>query len=131
MTERTDRRKYRMNWILWCCALLTPTSGPASVADDLRPTVVIVLGAEGEAEYGQTFSRSADRWALAAGRAGARVVQIGRDDITILPATAPATTRPSSTTTTTQPSNTDRDRLRSVLEAESKPDPSAAPPRPL
>jgi hypothetical protein len=65
-----------------------------------QPTVVVVVGAEGSAEYGPAFSTWADRWVAAAGRGQARVVQIGRD--------APV---PGS-------AETDRDRLRATIAAE-------------
>ncbi len=44
-----------------------------------RPTVIVVGGAEGEAEYGKQFAAWADRWAQSAARGNANVVTIGRD----------------------------------------------------
>jgi hypothetical protein len=60
----------------------------AAVAD----TVIVVVGASGEPEYGSTFAASADRWAKAASAGHAKVIQIGRDDPTTRPATGPSPT---------------------------------------
>jgi len=46
---------------------------------DPRPTVVVVVGAEGTPEYGQQFRQWARRWEHAAGKAGAEYFQIGVD----------------------------------------------------
>lgn len=46
-------------------------------ADEPRPTVLVVVGAEGSAEYGQQFSVWAARWSDTAKRAHAEVAQIG------------------------------------------------------
>jgi hypothetical protein len=46
---------------------------------EARPTVVVVVGAEGTAEYGKEFRQWAGRWEQAAGRAGAEYFQIGLD----------------------------------------------------
>lgn len=43
------------------------------------PTLLLVLGAEGDPQYRQVFDQAADRWVQAAGRAGLRLVQVGRD----------------------------------------------------
>ncbi len=83
------------------CALLS--------ADDMpQPTVVVVVGAEGTAEYGVAFRQWAGRWEQAAGKAGAAFFQIGLD--------APAET-------------SDRDVLKSGLELQrgSEPPPPAPP----
>jgi hypothetical protein len=62
-----------VNWIVLFCALLsTPAARPAE-----GPTVLIVIGAEGESEYGSQFGRWADRWMDAAQRGGARALRIG------------------------------------------------------
>lgn len=61
-----------------------------------RPTVIVVVGAEGNEEYGPQFALWAERWTQAAQRGGAQVVGIGR--------------RPA-------PQSTDRDRLREALQA--------------
>ncbi len=65
-----------MNWILLLCMLLN--DAPPAASD--RPTVIVVVGAEGTPEYAQEFGKSADRWAEAAKRGSARFVQIGRDE---------------------------------------------------
>ena len=44
-----------------------------------RPTVVVVVGAEGEPEYGKAFAQWADRWAAAAKKASAEYVEVGRE----------------------------------------------------
>ncbi len=44
-----------------------------------RPTVVVIVGAEGTAEYGQQFRQWARRWEQAAEKAGAEYVPIGLD----------------------------------------------------
>ena len=64
-----------------------------------RPTVIVVVGAEGETNYGKTFAASADRWEQAGQRGGSSVVQVGRDDAA-----------------------EDKSRLRAVIEAELKSD---------
>jgi hypothetical protein len=74
--------------------LLTPAP-----TDD-HPTIVVVVGAEGESEYGVAFGEWADRWKQAASRGSARLVEIGRE--------------------ADSASATDRDRLRDLLKAESK-----------
>lgn len=46
------------------------------------PTVIVVVGAAGEDEYGRQFHAWADRWAEAARRGGAQVERIGGDEST-------------------------------------------------
>jgi hypothetical protein len=58
--------------LLMACALLSADA-------DARPTVVVVVGAEGTAEFGRLFRQWAGRWEQAAGRAGAEYFQIGLD----------------------------------------------------
>jgi hypothetical protein len=89
-----------MHWILLLTSLLTT----APEAED-RPTVIVVVGAEGSSEYGGDFNKAADRWLDAATRGSARVVRVGRD---ASPATAPATA----------PAATDKERLKATLTAE-------------
>lgn len=60
-----------------------------------RPTVLVVVGASGEAEYAAQFRQWAERWQAAAGKAGARFISIGLTDET---------------------NPTDRDRLRTALD---------------
>src|SRR3954462_581164 len=69
-----------MNWLLLICAAAfnaaSPTSRPVV---DAHPTVLVVVGAEGSAEFAPEFARSADRWSVAAKQASAKYVEIGRD----------------------------------------------------
>jgi hypothetical protein len=62
--------------LLLCC--LVAGAARADVPAD-RPTVVVVVGAEGEPEYGRQFKQWADRWAEAAKKAGAEYVEVGRE----------------------------------------------------
>jgi hypothetical protein len=93
-----------MNWFLLLFSLLNAPPGPAtapaaSQAAD-RPTVILVVGAEGAPEYAPDFAKAADQWADAARRGGARVVEVGR---------APESTAPG---------QTDHDRLKSAVDAQ-------------
>lgn len=81
-----------MAWLLGLCCALLGVPAPA-----VRPTVVIVVGAEGTPAYGREFAKWADRWEKAAAQASARVVQIGRDG-----------------------GEDDREKLKAALEAEAK-----------
>ena len=57
-------------------------SGPAESGPDARdegPTIVVVVGAGGQAEYERQFSTWADRWQTAARAGGAAYIEIGRD----------------------------------------------------
>ena len=56
-----------------CARASVPTERPD------QPTVIVVVGAEGEPEYGRAFAQWADRWAEAAKKAAAEHVEIGRD----------------------------------------------------
>ncbi|HEX8322415.1 MAG TPA: hypothetical protein VF595_00755, partial [Tepidisphaeraceae bacterium] len=78
-------------------------------------TVVIVVGAEGQPEYGREFTKWADRWAAAAISGSMNVVTVGRDD-SAQPASAPSSTAPS-TAPTTAPA-IDKTSLESVLRRE-------------
>jgi hypothetical protein len=62
--------------ILWILTLSGPAATTAPAGD--RATVIVVVGAEGEPEYGREFAASADRWREAAARASAEVVEVGR-----------------------------------------------------
>ena len=42
-----------------------------------RPTLIIVVGAPGTPEYGENFSRWADRWQRGAEQAGATCLRVG------------------------------------------------------
>lgn len=74
----------------------TPTTAPST-----RPTVVIVVGAEGDPDFAPAFARSADRLVDAAKRSHADVTLIGRDP-------QPSPDAPP----------TDKDRLAKLLSAE-------------
>src|SRR3954469_20127126 len=63
--------------LLLCAALNAPA--PATHRADIHPTVLVVVGAEGSAEYAPEFARSADRWAAAAKQASANYIEVGRD----------------------------------------------------
>jgi hypothetical protein len=56
-----------------------PTSSPPPSAAT-APTLVLVIGAPGEPEFGTNFLRQAEKWTQAAGRAGSRFQAIGLDD---------------------------------------------------
>lgn len=73
--------------------------GSGSSSEVEKPSVIVVVGAEGEEEFGKQFVQWADRWQEAAQVAAARLVRIGNN-----------------------PTNneTDRERLRAALEAETK-----------
>lgn len=61
-----------MNVFLLACALLAAGGDP-------RPSLVVVVGAEGTAEYGREFREWAGRWEVAARKANADYAQIGLD----------------------------------------------------
>jgi hypothetical protein len=56
-----------------------PATTTTAPADD-QATVLLVVGAPGEAEFGRDFAKAADHWSDAAKLASARLIQIGRDD---------------------------------------------------
>lgn len=91
------RRFIYMRRMIACFSLLLAV---VARADD-RPTVVVVVGAPGAAEFGNEFTKSADRWVDAAKRASAHLIQIGRDE-------------------GTDSSTADKTRLQKVIEAECK-----------
>lgn len=83
-------------------ALVLAGAGIASAADPAaveRATLVVVGGAAGEAEFGQSFREQLDSWTKTAKEAGANYVLIGGEE---------------------SPATPDRDRLKQVLEAERK-----------
>ena len=59
--------------LLLACAAISAGAAP-------RPTVVVVIGAEGTAEYGTLFRDWAGRWSQAAGKGHAAYVPIGLAD---------------------------------------------------
>jgi hypothetical protein len=91
-----------MTWLILITLLSTPGASAPSTAPSApdRPTVVLVVGAEGESEYGQEFAKWADRWGAAAAAASAEFVAVGREE-----ASAAAT---------------DKQRLQSLLQAQTK-----------
>lgn len=74
----------------------TPASGP---------DVILVVGAEGEPEYGKAFSSWADRWEQAARQAGAKITRIG-DKATDAPSSANDRDRLQAALTTLDPAST-------------------------
>jgi hypothetical protein len=93
----------KTGWIFGLLGLLL--IGSARAAD--LPTVIVVVGAPGEPEYGAEFAKSADFWADACKRATVNHIEIGRDP----PVTS---TQPES------PARTDRQRFQEALEAQAK-----------
>ena len=87
-----------MSWLI----LLLSMSLPVQV--ETRPTVLVVVGAEGERGFGLAFTSSAERWASAAERGSAEFVQIGGQGDDEAAANAP----------------TDKERLQAALAAEVK-----------
>jgi hypothetical protein len=78
--------------LAFLCVLLPASLSSAQTKPATgHPTVIVVVGAEGEPEFGDVFDKSADRWADVAHRAGANLIMIGREH----PATAP-TSQPAS-----------------------------------
>lgn len=57
--------------------LLACTIGLMLAAPDDRPTVLVVVGAEGTPEYGAEFRRWADLWVAAASKGQAEMIRIG------------------------------------------------------
>ncbi len=55
-------------------SLFAETPAPA------KPTVIVVVGAPGEEEFGKSFLQSADLWEKTSQQAGAKLIQIGRKE---------------------------------------------------
>jgi len=87
-----------MSWLI----LLLSMSLPVQV--ETRPTVLVVVGAEGERGFGLAFTSWAERWAGAVERGSAEFVQIGGQGDDGAAANAP----------------TDKERLQAALAAEVK-----------
>jgi hypothetical protein len=68
-----------MKLLLFLLAALNAPPPATRATADAHPTVIVVVGAEGSAEYAPEFARSADRWAAAAKQASAHFIAIGRD----------------------------------------------------
>jgi hypothetical protein len=92
----------------------TAWAAETSTAPDTRQTVIVVIGAPGEAPYGEDFIKAADAWAEACKRANANYLEIGRTSQT--PVNAAATTHDATTTAGT----IDRQRFQDALAAEAK-----------
>jgi hypothetical protein len=90
----------------WMSGLL-PLLLIGSVRAAERPTVIVVVGAPGEAQYGADFVKSADLWAEVCKRAAVTHIEIGRD-------------QPSAATQPESSSKTDRQRFQETLEAQAK-----------
>jgi hypothetical protein len=84
--------------LLFCLPLLMAGTAHADNSTN-RPTVLLIIGASGEDEFGSNFVRQAQLWQNTCDRAVARVLKIGLDE-------------------GTEPS--DRERLKQMLEAEPK-----------
>lgn len=97
-----------MSWIILCCSLLSVPQAELGQDQQDRPTVIVVVGAEGEPEYGRQFAQWADRWAASAASASAEFVAVGREPVSA--------------------ASTDKQRLQEILAAQCK-DPF--PTRPL
>ena len=67
-----------MNSLFWlaCTALVVGFSG-----DEERPSVIVVVGAEGSEEFGQQFRQWTTRWSDVAKRGHAGFISIGLDDV--------------------------------------------------
>lgn len=85
-------------------------------AESDRPTIVLVVGAEGAPEFAPQFEAWAGRWQQAAEKAGARMVQVGRAG------SASADLKPEILDLKSQISDApdDRGRLRELLAAEAQ-----------
>lgn len=60
-------------------ALFVLAAVATALAPGDRPQVLVVVGADGTAEYGASFHKWADRWQAAADKGGAEFVCIGRE----------------------------------------------------
>ncbi len=65
---------------LWCWLLALPAVAQESLPAADRSELLLIVGASGKAEYGQSFSAWADRWQRAAEQAGVLVTVIGRGE---------------------------------------------------
>lgn len=72
-----------MRTLLLCAALLGPglllADSTGAVAEG-KPTVIVVVGAAGEDEFGQSFARWAGHWEKTSQEAGAKHITIGLKD---------------------------------------------------
>jgi hypothetical protein len=99
-------------------ALLAGAARGQETAPAPRATVIVVVGAPGEAQFGAEFSKAADAWADACKKAGVTHIEIGRD-----PAGDPSTTQPATQGAApagTGPFKNDRQRFQEALTGEAK-----------
>ena len=66
-------------WVFVCVGWAVPT---ICLAAEPKPAVIVVVGAEGEADFGQQFRTWASRWEATAKKAGAELTTIGRAEAT-------------------------------------------------
>ena len=68
----------RLYCFIFSVVSATPLGASVPPSPD-RPTVLLVVGAEGEPEYGRLFAQWADRWTEAAKKGSADLVVVGRE----------------------------------------------------
>ncbi len=85
-------------WLAVCLALLAGVPSGATAAQETstdRTTVILVVGAPGEAEFGSNFVHQASLWEQACTRAGCRRITLGLDPLPLgAPASSPASFNP-------------------------------------
>src|SRR5688572_5505887 len=72
----------RTAWVVaiyLAAALIAFGSASSSSPEPEKPSVIVVVGAAGEEEFGKQFTQWADRWQEAAQAASARLVRIGNN----------------------------------------------------
>jgi hypothetical protein len=78
MFEFVSHFEFRISNFIWLIAILLPAAGLASVdLSSNRATVIIVLGAAGEPEYGSNFVQQASLWQKACQQANLHAITIG------------------------------------------------------
>ena len=124
--KRVLRARCLISLLIVCVSVAVRQSraaGATGGAVSEKPTVIVVVGAPGEPDYGADFAQAADAWAQACKRAAVNYIEIGRDPwieesspqtpvgqpatTAIAPATAPAPA--------TNAARTDRQRLQDAL----------------
>jgi hypothetical protein len=95
-TRSSIRRRFASLFLLVLSVIGQPTLSVAADKAAEKPLVILVVGASGEQEYGEQFTKWADRWGETAKRGGAALVRIGSE---------------------TDTKTTDHDRLRDALAA--------------
>jgi hypothetical protein len=94
--------------LTFIAALLTPADAGESLPASDRAAIVLVVGAEGTPEFGEQFARWTERWTKAAAQASAKITVVGGGK-----EESPATGE-------TPDEGSDKERLRAILESESK-----------